>query len=157
MAKVWDKIYSIADKHNCTIVIAAGNENILSGYASKARTDRVVVVSAVDQGLRKASFSNYGEFAGWNTNYSTVSAPGVDIYNAVNRGNYAYMQGTSMASPIVAGGVALLKSVNSELGTMDIKEILRSSGRPLAQPIGPLVQFDRAVMMAKTWKPLSKK
>lgn len=157
LAKVWDKIYSIADKHNCTIVIAAGNENILSGYASKARTDRVVVVSAVDQGLRKASFSNYGEFAGWNTNYSTVSAPGVDIYNAVNRGNYAYMQGTSMASPIVAGGVALLKSVNSELGTMDIKEILRSSGRPLAQPIGPLVQFDRAVMMAKTWKPLSKK
>lgn len=153
LAMVWRKIYSIADKHNCTIVVAAGNENVLSGYASKARTDSVIVVSAVDQGIRKASFSNYGEFAGWNTNYSTVSAPGVDIYNAINRGQYAYLQGTSMASPIVAGSVALLKSVNPNLKTMDIREILRTTGRPLHQSIGPLIQLDRALAKAKSWSP----
>ena len=153
LAMVWRKIYSIADKHNCTIVVAAGNENILSGYASKARTDSVIVVSAVDQGLRKATFSNYGEYAGWNTNYSTVSAPGVDIYNAINRGQYASLQGTSMASPIVAGAVALMKSVNPNLRTMDIREILRSTGRPLYQPIGPLIQIDRALQKARNWAP----
>ena len=153
LAMVWRKIYSIADKHNCTIVVAAGNENILSGYASKARTDSVIVVSAVDQGLRKATFSNYGEYAGWNTNYSTVSAPGVDIYNAINRGQYASLQGTSMASPIVAGAVALMKSVNPNLRTMDIREILRSTGRPLFQPIGPLIQIDRALQKAQNWTP----
>ena len=152
LAMVWDKIYSIADKHNCTIVVAAGNENILSGYASKARTDNVIVVSAVDQGLKKASFSNYGEFSGWKTNYSTVSAPGVNIYNAINRGQYASLRGTSMASPIVAGSVALLKSVNPDLKTMDIREILRSTGRHLNQPIGPLVQLDRALKKAQNWK-----
>lgn len=151
LAMVWRKIYNIAEKHHCTIVVAAGNENILSGYASKARTDSVIVVSAIDQGLQKASFSNYGDFAGWNTNYSTVSAPGVNIYNAVNRGKYAALQGTSMASPIVAGGVALLKSVNPNLSTMDIREILRSSGRILYEPIGPLIQLDRALMEAQSW------
>lgn len=148
LAKVWGKIYSIADKHNCTIIVAAGNENILSGYSSKARTDSVIVVSAVDQGLQKASFSNYGEYSGWNTNYSTVSAPGVNIYNAINNSQYASLQGTSMASPIVAGAVALIKSVNPKLSTIEIRDILRSTGRPLSQPIGPLVQVDRAVIKA---------
>lgn len=152
LAQVWQRIYHIADKHGCTVVVAAGNENILSGYASKARTDSVIVVSAVNSGLHKADFSNYGYFAGWRTNYSTVSAPGVDIYNAVNGGKYASLQGTSMASPVVAGAVALIKSVNPDLKTMEIRDVLQQSGRPLSEPIGPLIQLDRALDLAKNWK-----
>lgn len=149
---MWNKIYQIADKHGCTVVTAAGNENILSGYASKARTDSVVVVSAVNESLHKADFSNYGRFPGWKLNYSTVSAPGVEIYNAVNRNRYAYLQGTSMAAPIVSGAVALIRSVNPQLKTMQIIEILQKSGKPLDEPIGPFIQIDKALEMAMEWK-----
>lgn len=157
LTQVWKKIYQIADKNKCTLVVSAGNENILSGFASKARTDTVIVVSAVDEGLRKASFSNYGNFAGWQTNYSTVSAPGVNIFNAVNRGQFAYMQGTSMASPIVAGAVALIKSVNPDLSTMEIIRLLQQTGRRLSDPIGPFIQIDRAVELANTKRFIHKK
>jgi subtilisin family serine protease len=152
LSQVWNKIYQIADKHGCTVVTAAGNENILSGYASKARTDSVVVVSAVNESLHKADFSNYGRFPGWKLNYSTVSAPGVEIYNAVNRNRYAYLQGTSMAAPIVSGAVALIRSVNPQLKTMQIIEILQKSGKPLDEPIGPFIQIDKALEMAMEWK-----
>ena len=152
LSKVWERIYHIANKHNCTIVISAGNENILSGYSSRARTDTVIVVSAVNEMLQKASFSNYGNFRGWKTNYSTVSAPGVHIYNAINNGHYTSMQGTSMASPIVAGTVALMKSVNPKLKTEDVRQILQQSGRPLnGEPIGPFLQADKAIEIAKNW------
>lgn len=150
LTQVWKRVYSIADKHHCTVVMAAGNENVLSGYASKARCDTVIVVSAVGETLRKSSFSNYGNFAGWFTNYSTVSAPGENIYNAVPGGKYRAMDGTSMASPIVAGAVALIKSVNPDISTMDIRELLIRSGRKLNEPVGPLIQIDRALQMAKS-------
>lgn len=151
LSKVWERIYEIADKHGCTIVVAAGNENVLSGFASKARTDRVIVVSATDKNKKKADFSNFGDFPGWPTNYSTVSAPGVDIYNAINRNRYASMQGTSMASPIVAGCVALIKSVNPMLKTKDIIHILKQTGLKNSDPIGPMIQIDKALLLAKQW------
>ncbi|MDE7421523.1 MAG: S8 family serine peptidase [Muribaculaceae bacterium] len=152
LSKVWERIYEIADKHGCTIVVAAGNENVLSGFASKARNDRVIVVSAIDQNRNKADFSNYGDFPGWPTNYSTVSAPGVNIYNAINRNRYATMQGTSMASPVVAGSVALIKSINPKLNTKDIIQILKQSGLKLSDPVGPMIQLDKAITLAKQWK-----
>lgn len=155
LSQVWQKIYQIADKRNCTIVIAAGNENILSGYSSQARTDTVIVVSALDRQLHKASFSNYGNFPGWKVNYSTVSAPGVDIYNAINQDRYTCLQGTSMASPIVAGAVALMKSLNPELKTREVIDILQNTGLPLDEPIGPVIQIDKALEMVQVRKDIS--
>lgn len=155
LSQVWQKIYQIADKRNCTIVIAAGNENILSGYSSQARTDTVIVVSALDKRFHRANFSNYGRFPGWKVNYSTVSAPGVDIYNAINQNQYAYLQGTSMASPIVAGAVALMKSINPDLKTMEVIDILQKTGLPLNEPqtpVGPMIQIDKALEMVRDRK-----
>lgn len=152
LTQVWERIYEIADKHNCTIVVSAGNENVLSGYASKARTDNVIVVSALDRNSKKAYFSNFGDYPGWPTNYSTVSAPGVDIYNAVNRNSFAVMEGTSMASPVVAGCVALVKSVRPDLSTKDVIAILKQSGTKLSDPVGPMVQIDKALALAKQWE-----
>jgi hypothetical protein len=53
-----------------------------------------------------------------------------------------------MASPIVAGGVALMKSIKRSLNVTEAKEILEETGLPLISPgcdIGPLVQFDKAI------------
>jgi subtilisin family serine protease len=117
----------------------------VSGFASKTRAQSVIVVSAVDRTFKTADFSNYGNFANLTSNYSTVSAPGVSILNAVNNGNYATLDGTSMASPIVAGSIALLKSIDPNLRLEDVKSILQNSGLRMLDPIGPLIQVDKAI------------
>lgn len=68
--------------------------NYPSGY------DFVLEVSAITQNNQKASFSNYGTT-------TDFAAPGVDIYSTIVDERYDFKSGTSMASPHVAGVVAL--------------------------------------------------
>ena len=55
------------------------------------------------------------------------------------------MNGTSMASPIVAGSVALMKSLNKNLTTEQIIEILQNTGIKTKDPIGNIIQLDAAL------------
>ncbi|MCL2182015.1 MAG: S8 family serine peptidase [Chitinispirillia bacterium] len=139
--RVWDRIVKIADKHGAVIVTAAGNDNVLAGISPLQRPGNIITVSALDkqnQSAAKASFSNYGE-------YSTISAPGVDIYSTIGSGGYTMMDGTSMASPIVAGGVALMKSLNDSLTARQIICILQNTGLSAAGDVGKLIQLDKAL------------
>lgn len=136
--RVWKKIFDLAEEHHVTFVLAGGNENILIGLDPMQRSNKTIKVSAVQPNKYKANFSNYGD-------YSTLSAPGVQIYNAIPGNNYTYMDGTSMASPVVAGGVALLKSKDKSLSTGDIIKILRETGIPSPSDVGPIVNFAKAL------------
>ena len=146
--KVWDYVYEAADKHNTVLVWAAGNDDILSGLDPSKRNNETIRVSAVDSRLRKSVFSNYGVF-GPKEYYSTVSAPGEDIYNAFPNNQYGFMSGTSMASPIVTGAVALMKSLDKNLTTEEIITILQKTGKPVGDDIGRLIQIKDALSVVR--------
>ena len=69
-----------------------------------------------------ASFSNYGK------ENVDVFAPGKEIYTTKVNNQYTYKNGTSMATPIVSGIAAMLKSYFPKLKAYEIKEILLASG-----------------------------
>jgi subtilisin family serine protease len=68
-----------------------------------------------------AEFSNYGKKG------VDVFAPGVAIYSTVPGSKYEEKQGTSMASPAVAGAAALLKSYFPNLTAQQLKNIILES------------------------------
>lgn len=148
--RLWLEIMRIAAKHNATIVVAAGNDNILAGIDALQRPDQFITVSAIDQNnssLNKANFSNYGP-------YSKISAPGVGIYSTVGANSYQIMDGTSMAAPIVTGAVALMKSINPNLTTKQIICILQNTGLPVNDNIGKLIQINKALQKVKSGEKL---
>ena len=71
-----------------------------------------------------ASFSNYG------TQDVDVFGPGVQIYATIPDNQYKFLQGTSMASPNVAGVAALIRSYYPSLTAPQVKQILMDSGIP---------------------------
>lgn len=148
---VWDYVFSAAEKHKCTIVWACGNDNVLAGLDESKRNHNTIRVSAVGHDFEKADFSNYGLIKEQNADYSTVSSPGVDIVSAAVNNRYLVWPGTSMAAPIVAGSVALMKSIDPGLSTKQIIRILQETGkpRPEEQHIGPLIQIKDALQRVK--------
>jgi subtilisin family serine protease len=143
--RLWRHVMRIAANHNSTVVVAAGNDNVLAGIDAIQRPELIVTVSAVDrnsQSLNKAGFSNYGPFA-------DISAPGVSIYNSTGKNDYAVFDGTSMAAPTVSGAVALMKSLNNSLTTKQIICILQNTGLPVQGNAGNLVQLDKALKTVK--------
>lgn len=147
---VWDYVFDLADKKNCTIVWAAGNCNVLSGMDETKRGENTLRVSAVGPDLKKADFSNFGNYASQGVNFSDISAPGVDIYSAGPANGYGFCPGTSMAAPIVSGAVALMKSVNPNLTNRQIIDILDKTGKTVDRDghIGKLIQVRDALEQA---------
>jgi hypothetical protein len=139
----WKEVFDYAEKQNVTIVVAAGNENAMVGLDPMQRSDIVIKVSAADVSNKKADYSNFGPL-------TTICAPGSKIYNCYPNNTYQFLDGTSMAAPIVAGAVALMKSVNPNLKNRDIINILKSTGKPLGDnKIGSMLQIDKALEAAR--------
>ena len=100
-----------------TVVVAAGNSNADASGFTPASCANVVTVASVTSASARSSFSNYGTLI-------DVSAPGSSILSTLNSGtttpgaeSYASYNGTSMASPHVAGAVALVQSRRLALGS----------------------------------------
>lgn len=111
-------------------VTAAGNEGLnndsYASYPANYDLDNIVSVAASDRRDGLASFSNYG------SSRVDLAAPGVDIVSTLPGDTWGYMDGTSMASPYVAGAAALLKSVAPSMSVQELRLTLLSSVDPLA-------------------------
>ncbi|MCR4919400.1 MAG: S8 family serine peptidase [Prevotella sp.] len=147
--QIWDYIYKVAADHKTIICTAAGNSNILMGIDPGKRNNELVVkVEAVDSKGQKAEFSNFGEVPEAQLRYSTVAAPGVGIHSCVANGGYDDWPGTSMASPFVAGAVALMKTLKKDLTPQEAIKILKATAKQTdtQHRIGPTIQIKDALM-----------
>ncbi|MFT4155134.1 S8 family serine peptidase [Parafilimonas sp.] len=184
--KKWvDEAVQYAEDHDVLLVHAAGNEsdnidsvdNFPSPYFlnSTGRPDNFITVGAygdpaINNGKFIAYFSNYGKGS------VDIFAPGVKIYSTLPH-SYGYHDGTSMASPVVTGVAALLRSYYPQLTAAQIKYALTASAvhlgtvnRPLKDDnstdeamemreltSGGLLNAAAAVKLAATLKPETKK
>jgi len=139
-AQFWEELYQFGIENDVIIIQAAGNQDIVTGIDPFARSLKTITVSATNQSDTKADFSNWGIL-------STLSAPGTEIYSATPNNTYNFLQGTSMASPIVTGGVALLKSAHPDWSNEKIIEALVNTAISIQSGhyIAPMIQLDKAI------------
>jgi serine protease len=110
-----------------TVVVAAGNEGTDAWTTDPASCAGLIVVGAVGRDGTRASYSNYGSRV-------SIMAPGGDeapgggilstIKNAAGKAGYDYKIGTSMATPHVAGVIALMRSLRPKLTPNQLEELL---------------------------------
>jgi hypothetical protein len=136
--RYWDSLVSL---HRATIVFAAGNEGADHGFLRHPAYAYNLIAAAAydDHGTESwsddsmASFSSYKdcESAHGDREKPELAAPGVDIYATITQSPWVGScgNGTSYASPIVAGGVTLLMQQTPELYAWPeaVKAILMAS------------------------------
>ena len=112
-------IIDFAYSNGVTCVAAAGNDDVSTEFYPAAYV-HVISVASSTFGDAKSGFSNYGSWI-------DVTAPGSAIWSTVPGNTYDFKQGTSMASPMVAGLAGLILSLNSGLNPDDVESCIRST------------------------------
>jgi len=140
--KAYEDAVKYCNKKGSIVVVAAGNSNKDARNYSPANLKGVITVSAIDQDLNRATFSNYVTHIKWG-----VTAPGVGIYSTIPDNKYASFNGTSMATPYVSGLVGVLKSIQPDLTTKQVYAILNESGKNTnaTKETGRLIQPAKAL------------
>ena len=116
---------AIRDHPGTLYVVAAGNDgrdtDAQPSYPCAYDLPNILCVGASDQSDRPASFSNHGA--------ATVDlyAPGVAVLSTFKASSYAYMSGTSMATPHAAGAAALLLARAPSLAADALRRTLMDS------------------------------
>ncbi|MEU5016795.1 S8 family serine peptidase [Streptomyces angustmyceticus] len=134
--QTYEKLAQRALERGTVIVAAAGNDSHrppeIRPVSRPANCPSILAVSALDKALTPSFFSNGGiNGQGGEVN---IAAPGRDVRSAAPGGGYQNLSGTSMATPHVAGVLALLAQANPHASAADLKLSLTSGAFPLTQP-----------------------
>lgn len=126
-----------ARSKGAVVVVAAGNSNADASGFSPANCAGVITVAATARDGGRARYSNFGvnvDLAAPGGSTYTGSADG--IISTLNAGtrlpdadNYVFYQGTSMATPHVAGTAALMLAANPALNPDQVESLLKASTR----------------------------
>lgn len=133
----FDKLYAAGILN----FVAAGNEaadnDVTPSYPANFDSPGIVAVGASDRNDAPAVFSNVG------LKNVDLFAPGVDILSLSGNGGTLSLQGTSMATPIVAGAAGLIWSVRPGLSALQMKLLLMNSVAKVASLNGKCVSGGR--------------
>lgn len=103
------------------VVVSSGNTGTDLGLPPETT---MIPVAATDSNDARASWSSFG-------NYVALAAPGVGIWTTQKGGGYFSASGTSVASPVVAGTVALMMSARPDLSPAQVESLLYSTATDL--------------------------
>ena len=140
--KAYSEAVKYANKAGAIVVVAAGNSNKNAKDFSPANAEGVITVSAISPDLSIAPFSNHVQDMKMG-----IAAPGVQIFSTYPKGTYKFLNGTSMATPYVAGLLGVMKALNPDLDTRTAYQILKSTGKELeaGAKAGNFIQADKAI------------
>ncbi len=140
--KAYNDAVAYAQAKGAIVVVAAGNDNTDARGFAPANVEGVITVSAIDESLNKASYSNTVTHI-----KNKIAAPGSNIYSSIPRNQYASFNGTSMAAPFVSGLIACMKSLHPNMSTTEAYTILTSTGSQSNSPeaTGPIIHAGRAI------------
>ncbi len=110
----------------CSAGNDARNTDVIPHYPSSHNISNLISVGALDSDGDRSSFSNYG------LNTVDIYAPGGYVLSTIGDRYYAYVSGTSMAAPHVAGIAALLLSVEPDLSTLQLKNAIINSAETIS-------------------------
>ncbi|CAE7111017.1 unnamed protein product [Rhizoctonia solani] len=140
-----------AIKGGLHFTVAAGNNDMSAETSSPANVEVANTIGAVDEKDRKASFSNYGKLI-------DVWAPGVNITSAWIGSPDAKntISGTSMATPYVAGILAVALSEYGQMSPAKLSTQLKENGKEivtfdLESPTGLVAQTTSTHTLARKW------
>ena len=123
---------AIAASRDAGMVYVAGAGNntrdndLTPFYPASFDLDNIVSVGAIDSAANIASFSNFGLTS------VDISAPGVSVLSTIPGNQYAYFNGTSMATPHVTGAVALLMAYHPDYLYSQVINSILSTGTAVA-------------------------
>ncbi|MFC2140576.1 S8 family serine peptidase, partial [Candidatus Auribacterota bacterium] len=112
---------------------SASNNDTNPHYPSSYTSSNVISIAATDHSDNLASFSCYGATS------VDIGAPGVSIYSTVPGNSYASYNGTSMATPHVAGACALVWSHYPDLTHSQIKQKILGGGDKISSLQGKVL------------------
>jgi subtilisin family serine protease len=116
-----------AHAHDVNVVIAAGNQG--GPVTSPGCIADSFTVGSVDNELVVSSFSGRGSLV-------DIYAPGDNLYSTLRNPGYGYKTGTSMATPIVSGAIALLREKDNTFNYHYYESSLVNNAKYVPSPYG---------------------